>query len=579
MRKSYSLIACCIISLVLLQYRISYSNFGTNKTELKITTWDALGYYMYLPSAFIYHDATKLKWFPEIDKKYSVSGGWVYQANKCKNGNYVFKYLGGVAILETPFFLIGHWIAKNFHYEADGFSQPYQYSLAFGVLLYFILSLFLLRSILRRFFSDLTTAITLLLVILATNIIQYVAIDSAQSHGFIFPLYVLILYFTIKWHEKPTIWRAAAIGYIIGLAAICRPTEAIILFIPLLWGTQTKETAREKWNLVKQYKKHIIYVGLFMFLGVLPQLIYWQIATGFFVFDVGSKWTFLNPFFRVLFGFENGWFIFTPVTIFFIVGMLFLKPYPFKKPVLWFCLLNIYIVISWFDWKYGATYSTRALSHSYPVFALPLAAFIEYISVKKWRILFYILGLYLIGVNLFQIVQYNKTVLIYYDMNRRYYSHIYLNPHPTPLDMSLLDTNDYLSNENKYGKVIIAHTDSAHHIKSPQYAHTLVLETTVKPDSLNKAITETWLKIEAEVQVTNGYSNSYLTAELETGDSIIHRKLRLCNPICVDGKINTYAFFITIPKHTVKNQLRLYTYANSDFEGTVENIKVTYLSK
>ena len=376
MKNRYSLIACCIISLVLLQYRLSYSGLDP-KYNLKVTTWDALGYYMYLPSAFIYDDATQLKWFPDIDKKYQVSGGWVYQANIYKKTNkYVFKYLGGVAILEIPLFLTGHCIAKIFHYDADGFSAPYQYAIAFGVLLYCLLSIFLLRNILLKFFSDKTTAFTLLLIMLATNIIQYVAIDNAQSHGLIFPLYVLILYFTIKWHEKPKIRWACLIGYIIGIATISRPTEAIMLFIPLFWGTQTKESAREKWSLVKQYKKHIFYALFFTFLGVLPQLIYWQIATGFFVYDVGSKWTFLNPFFRVLFGWEKGWFIYTPVTIFFIVGMFYMKSYPFKKSVLWFCLLNIYIIISWFDWRYGGSYSTRALSQSYPVFALPLAAYI-----------------------------------------------------------------------------------------------------------------------------------------------------------------------------------------------------------
>lgn len=579
MKNRYSLIACCIISLVLLQYRLSYSGLDP-KYNLKVTTWDALGYYMYLPSAFIYNDATELKWFPDMDKKYQVSGGWVYQANICKKTNkYVFKYLGGVAILEMPLFLMGHCIAKVFHYPADGFSPPYQYSIAFGVLLYCLLSIFLLRNILLKFFSDQTTAYTLLLVMLATNIIQYVAIDNAQSHGLIFPLYVLILYFTIKWYEKPAILWACLIGYVIGLASISRPTEAIMLFIPLFWNTQNKTAAGEKWNLVKQHKKHIIYALLFAFLGVLPQLIYWQIATGFFIYDVGSKWTFLNPFFRVLFGWEKGWFIYTPVTIFFIVGMFYMKRYPFKKSVLWFCLLNIYIIISWFDWRYGGSYSTRALSQSYPVFALPLAAFIEHVNLKKWKLPLYILGLYLIGVNLFQIVQYNKTILHYNDMNRAYYEKIYLNPSPTPLDMSLLDTNDFLGNESTYKMKIIVHVDTTHHLQSQQHTSSLLLEITLVPDSANKGIIESWLKIEASIKVNKGFSDSYLTSELQAGSSIKYNKIRLFSPISTEGAINTYAFYIKQPCFSIKNTLRLYIYSNSDFDGIIENIKITSLKK
>ena len=158
-----------------------------------------------------------------------------------------------------------------------------------------------------------------------------------------------------------------------------------MLFIPLLWNTHTKQANKTKWNQVKLNYNHIVYVLMFGFIGVLPQLIYWKYTSGSFIYDVGSKWTFLNPFFRVLFGWENGWFIYTPITILFVVGLFFIKKFPFKNSILVFCLLNIWIIISWFDWKYGATYSTRALVQSYPVFAFPFTAIIERILQKKWR--------------------------------------------------------------------------------------------------------------------------------------------------------------------------------------------------
>ncbi len=592
MKNKYSLVACFIIALVLIQYRFSYSNFGGGNT-LRITTWDALGYYMYLPSAIIYDDATQLKWFPDIDKKYHVSGGWVYQANIYKKTNkYVFKYLGGEAIMELPWFLIGHGIAKACHYEADGFSPPYQYSIAFGVLFSCLLALFFLRKVLLTYFSDQTTALALLLLMLATNIIQYVSIDSAQSHGIIFPLYALILYFTMKWHEKPKVYVACIIGYVIGLAAICRPTEAVMLFIPLLWGTQTKESAKEKWNLVKQHKKHVAYAIFFTFLGVLPQLIYWQIATGFFVYDVGSKWSFLNPFFSVLFGFESGWFIYTPVTIFFIIGMFYMakrapmgKPYPFKNSVFWFCLLNIYIIISWWDGNPDATYSCRRLSESYPVFALPLAAFIEYLRFiktpawkKVFKYLFYLLGIYLIGVNFFQIGQYNSTVLHYTDMNRKYYGRIYLNPHPTPLDMSLLDTNDYVSNENNYEMKVISRMDTVHHVSAAPNTPALLIETPLKPDS-QKSHDEVWLKVEANVKASTGFNGGYLSSELDCGTLVQHNKVRLFNPISGEGIRNKYAYYIKVPDYSDKTTLKLYVYSIYGFEGDIDSIRISTLKK
>jgi hypothetical protein len=411
MRKYLSLIVCIIVAAVLIQHRLSYSDICKHQRQLKVTTWDALGYYMYLPGIFIYNDVTELKWFPDIDKQYNLSGGEVYQASKHKNGNYVFKYLGGVSILQAPFFFIGHTIAKQYNFPQDGFSPPYQYSIAFGAVLWCIIAFFVLRRILLRYFSDLTVAVTLLLLALATNLIQYVSVDSAMSHAWIFPLYVLVLYTTIKWHDTQKGFWAFLTGLIIGLATISRPTEAVMLFIPLFWNTHTKEAAKQKWQMVKTHKTHIYFTVLGGIIGVLPQLIYWKIATGSFIYDVGSKWDFANPHWRVLFGPEKGWFVYTPITICFIVGFFFMKNMPFRKSVLWFCLLNIYVIIAWNDWRYGSSYSTRALSQSYAVFALPFAMFIEKINSTKWKWLFYAVCIYLVWMNFSQMYQYNQGML------------------------------------------------------------------------------------------------------------------------------------------------------------------------
>ena len=179
---------------------------------MKVTSSDAFGYYMYLPGMFIYKDLTRLEWIPAIDNKYSMTGGTGYPAEKLPNGNYAYKYLGGVAIMEMPLFFIGDAIARHSSYPADGFSLPYQYALSLGVLLYCVLSIFLLRKILLLYFTDLTTAITLLLLCLGTNMIQYVAIDNCQSHSYIFVLYVIVLYTTLRWHQKPGMLWAILTG-------------------------------------------------------------------------------------------------------------------------------------------------------------------------------------------------------------------------------------------------------------------------------------------------------------------------------------------------------------------------------
>ena len=578
MKNIYSLIACCIVSITLLHYRVIHSDLRSD-IPLKVTTWDAFGYYMYLPSIFIYQDITDLKWLPEIDSLYSVTGGKLYQASKKENGNFVFKYLSGVSIMEAPFFFIGHFIAVNTKYEADGFSPPYQYAIAFGAVIYCILAIFLLRVLLLKFFSDRSTAISLVLLVTATNLIQYVSVDSAMSHSYIFPLYVIIIYTTIRWHSKPGILWASLTGLTIGLATIGRPTEAIMLFIPLLWNTQTKEARKAKWSQVKSHIPHILYAVTFGIIGILPQLIYWKISSGSFVYNVGSKWVFLDPFFRVLFGWDSGWFIYTPITIFFILGFFFIKRFPFKNSVIVFCLLNIWIIISWFDWKYGATYSTRALVQSYPVFAFSFTAIIERINLKKWCYIFYLLGLYLIFVNVFQLKQYDNTVLHFRDMNRQYYSKIYLNKNPTPLDMSLMDTREFLKDEREYGQNVIFFSDSIIDVRCSNKSSGWVIETSIAQNHLNPAKADAWIRVESKIKVQSGFSNSYLNCELQSGDSIKLSKIRLFNPISQSGKSNVYEFYMKLPDYSDPLNLKLYISTMDSFFGSVEEIKIFYLSK
>jgi hypothetical protein len=429
------------LSLVALSYRSYYSDLSGR--TLKVTTWDALGYYQYLPATFVYNDVSKLEWFEVKETEYNLTGGYIYQFSELNNGNRVAKYFSGVAIMETPFFLLAHLYARISDYKADGFSPPYQYAIAYGLVFYFIIALIFLRKVLLNYFNETTTSISLLLMVLGTNLIQYVAIDAAMSHGFIFLLYSLLLYVTMKWHQSPSKKFAIAIGLIIGFSIICRATEAVMIFIPLLWGIHNKESRKNKRNLLDLHKNHILLAVLFAFIAILPQIFYWKVVTGSFIHNVGSKWQFFDPWFRVLFGFEKGWFIYTPLTIFFIAGFFFSGKYNFKHAVIWFSLMNIWVIISWHQWRYGFTYSSRALVQSLPVFTLAFAALVNRLALSKMKYLAILLGCFLIFINLFQIKQYNDGTLLGDGMNYEYYKAVFLKSSPTQEDLNLLPIDEH----------------------------------------------------------------------------------------------------------------------------------------
>lgn len=564
MKNAFSFFTVIAISCILLLTRLYYTDWKA-PMPLKLTTWDALGYYLYLPAKDIYHDQTTNKWLDSLDKTYQLSGGELYQLSPLPNGHYVGKYLRGVSILQYPFFKLADWYARHQNkYPADGFSPPYQFALAYGLILYIILSLFLLRKILLYYFSDTVVSWTLLVLLIGTNAIQYIAVEAGQSHGYIFPLYVFIIYLSIRWHRKATLILGFLLGIVFGLACISRPTEAVMLFIPILWDLNDRASWKAKWELLKSQPLHLILPILGCCLAISPQLIYWKTVTGHWVYDVGSKWDFLNPHWRVLFGPEKGWFVYTPLTLLFVYGLFRLKAFSFRSAIVTFCVLNIYIIIAWHTWRYGGSYSTRALVQSYPVFAIPLAAGLQTL-LTRFRYLIPGMLVCFIGINLFQIWQYNQTILHYDGMNWNYYRSIFLNPSPTPQAYSLMDDGEPKPELTELNKYVLLQDSLPQFIPDGELFN---IEFSVRRKG------SFWVHGRVDLLHQEGLWDQYLWLELLAGKE--RRKIRLFRPQAKERNWNTYEAWFTFTASSEIQQLRWYS---TSFPCEARNLKVVLYSK
>jgi hypothetical protein len=520
----------------------------------------------------------KLDWVPGINEKYKATGSF-YQISDLPNGNKAIKYLAGIAILYSPFFIAGHVAAGWLNFPLDGFSLPYQLAICFAALFYAFLGLWILRSVLLRYFSDNVTALTLLLVALATNYVQYVSVDSGMTHGYIFTLYALLLATTIKWHDKPTTWMAFLIGFIIGIGVISRPTEAVMIFIPLLYWMHDPAYKTRKWTLVKQNRLHVITAIVGGIVAVFPQLIYWKIVSGHWVYDVGSKFTFFRPHWQVLFGWEKGWFIYTPVALCMVAGLFFFKKNPFYRAVLVYFILNVWIVIAWDDWHYGASYSCRALVQSYAVMTLPMAAIIERLIANKFKFIVLVVGAFLIFVNLFQIWQYNKGILRFDKMNRRYYQAIFLNPHPSPLQMSLMDTDEYLKDTKLYTIDSEIKIDSQFIINAVKISQQTLFETEIDQLFQYKEYDDKWLQISIQVLSAWGAYDSNLITQFTSGDQVKQTSVRMQNGISKKMEWNTIEYFFHIPKESLQGNLRIMAETKVQEDIFIKNLNIKVLVK
>ncbi len=418
------------------------------KAENRVISWDVISYYAYLPAIFIYDDIT-LSFVGEYDGPHD----FIIWYDKTEEGKRFLRYTMGMAIMYSPFFGLGHLSAHILEYDTGGYSTPYKFFLQLGAIVYFILGLILLRKILLRYFSELVTFITLLAVSLGTNVLFYATLENTMPHIHNFFLITLFLWFALKWHDHPSWKNSFFIGVVTGLITLVRPFDAIIVLFFIFFNVYNFKTLGNKISFFLSKWPYILLIVVTGILVLFPQFLYWKKATGhwfYYTYGVsGGSFYFDNPqIINGLFSFRKGWLIYTPVMIFALSGMFFIrkqmKTYFFSVVV--FFVILLYFLFSWWSWWYGGGLSIRSLVEFYPVFSIPLALAIKNVlTLKKYAVKMAIglVFLFFCFLGFFYNLQYDKGILHYDSMTKEAYKAIFLKLKYPPDYRELLCKPDY----------------------------------------------------------------------------------------------------------------------------------------
>jgi hypothetical protein len=343
----------------------------------------------------------------------------------------VNMYPCGTALLELPFFMITYQISEIKGNDADGYGLPFQRTISVAALFYLLLSLIFLRKVLKTYqVSPGIITFCQLLMVLATPVTIYANKEAGFSHIYsLFAVTAFIYYIRSFFHyEKGRELIAAAL--FLGLIVILRQVNLmIILFVPFLAGSHTK-LAKGIRNLGRNYR--ILLMALVGFLAVCSiQATLWYLQTGDFLLYSyqGYGFNFLDPkFFKILFGYRKGLFVYTPVLFLAFLSVIWLS---FRKRFyLAFSWLGPFIIItyvlsSWFSWYYGASYGLRAYIDYFPVFFIPLAILLnESKQALKYSII--ALSILTIPLNVIQTYQYRHYILHNGHMDKEKYWEIFL---------------------------------------------------------------------------------------------------------------------------------------------------------
>jgi hypothetical protein len=402
---------------------------------------DVQYYYAYLPAVFIHHD---------IGLHYLGADSLLQQAQitpvKLESGARLIKMACGTAVCYAPFFFLAHGYSLLFG-NADGYASPYAWLLVIGGLFYAGVSLLVLRNLLLRYFSDAAVAFTIISILLGTNLFYYAAFEGLMSHVYACFAFVMVIWFTIQFFELPRRRSAAALGFFCGLSTIIRPNDAMIILVPMLYGITSTAALRNRPGFILIHWKKIMLAAIAFLIPCLLQMWYWKVVTGhwFYYSYQGEPFYFNDPqFLNTLFSYRKGWLLYTPVMVFSLTGFFFMFRAVRKLavPILFFFLLNLYVLASWWCWWYGGSFGNRAFVESYGLMIFPLAAFFE--TAFRSRVMKMVVALpvvFFIFLNLFQTDQYREGIIHYDRMGGKAYWIVFLKPSLTPVEWKELDEN------------------------------------------------------------------------------------------------------------------------------------------
>ncbi len=412
---------------------------------------DGFSYYVYLPSWWLFHDTT-------------LSA----VARDCCGGEFpafsaIIRWPGthrwvnahpiGVALMQTPFFAIGHALTRWSNISPDGFTVYYQHAAGLAGLAWIVAGLWVLRGLLVRHFSDLVTAATLVAILFGTNLYHYATYDSSYSHGYSFFLFAACLLLIERWYQEPTWRRSALLGVVSGLIVLTRHTNVLFLLMFPLYGVFSGAMLRDRTRQLLREWRAVAVIVAFGALVVSPQLAMYYQATGRVLVssygELGFNWG--SPrLFGVLFGVQKGLFFWSPILLAACAGFAMLmtraiypaaanrtrpgpgipwreSPSAFVPPAIIFLALNTYIIASWWDWQFGGSYGHRGYVDSLPLFAIGLAAFFSW-AARRPVTLAAVSAVTVLAIclSVYQMAQYWSGIVPFSDMTWEQYREVFL---------------------------------------------------------------------------------------------------------------------------------------------------------
>ena len=503
-----SLLLCIIYCFLAIRVTEKADNFD------RIIRTDAVGYYTWLPAVLKFQDPD----FRFCDTVYESSGafskgyfkGIIVQVGENQTMN---KYPPGCAIVSIPFYSIAYLVGI-LKEETNGYERHFQIAWLLSAMFWVCIGIFFLFRIAGINSGNNTLSFLLISgVVFGTNLFQYTTFDIGYSHAFTFGALSGLIFFLTR--SSNLDWVYASV--FAGIVFLIRPFNIVFLPVALFftmnyWWEDLQQSPQK---VMKPALVFIAFIGLYLLSN------YWQTGEAFIYSYGNERFDFSKPhFFDFLFGYKVGAFIYSPLSLIYLVAgslLLMVKRNWLLLSVLIFSFFGISWILScWSDWTFGCTLGCRPLVDFMPFLLFPLLTAGFTLHWKSFGPSLMIIGL---GIWYNQILhyQYRIGILNWCNMDKEKFWDVFLK---TNSDYAFYTSGDWDFSKKKNNVFLDTFSADTTHFKFDHYGYNASLLTIDSIRTTTRRQLRIKMTCEAKFHANRG--ENMMSVYINTMDGVYH---------------------------------------------------------
>jgi hypothetical protein len=353
----------------------------------RIYSSDEIQYFSYLRSLWFDRDVSFENEYRHFyDRGIARSEGFheTFLERQTETGRRINFATIGCAILWAPFYAAGDAIARMSGASVDGFSQPYVAAVAYGSAVYGFLALVIAVLAARRLRLDAFGAVVA--IWLGTPLLFYMYVAPVFSHACSAFAVALFLYVWLRVRETWTPRAATALGAAGALMAMVREQDAFFAVGAALdfalWAFRTRTSLKPK-------VQSVLAAAAAFAIVYAPQAWAYVVLNGHLGphSSVGRKMHWMSPHaLQVLFSPEHGFFIWTPLALIALLGLLQTSKKQVGICLVAMVVLQIYVGGSVESWTVAGGFGQRRFIALTAAMAIGYAALSSVAGRRRWAL-------------------------------------------------------------------------------------------------------------------------------------------------------------------------------------------------